>query len=992
MLSSYLKNLIQNSESWQALIDFKLKVHDVENDVLKRSDDFYFSLFSNAIDLIETKEWENNKSELILLAKGLEIFFLKEKKEYFSGVDSYLTFLLAASLYYLADYPSISLTLIKYIDPPSLNDDLLLFLFDFFYRKLNVTNPFSGLLNAYFETGRIEYLDRLIYKIDQYNNQHDTNGDVILFVASILAKEIVDKFSKNNICHDLVKYNTYTHWRDFIHWNVNHSPGYYDFFPSQKQALENGILDFSTAMSMQMPTSSGKTTITELVIYNEYKNNKSAKILFLAPFRALAYELKKSMIKKLSKYGIKIKTLYGGNIPTHEEEKQIEDSTLIISTPEKFIALENYYDNFLTPFNLVICDEGHLIDDKGRGLEYELLLARIKSYESKKRILFLSAILPNISKINEWLGNGAGNIVESKYRPTQLQYGFLTRNKSSSTYDLKIQMSPENDFFISGFFRETDFKYVEKKSGKEKTLKIRTNATCTIITALKCLHVGTVAVFTTSKSSTIGVDVLIQSAIKLLESGINIPSPVDFADKKILEELYGYYCYSFGTDSLLSKAVKLGILVHHGDLPQNIRECVEDQIKSSAFRLIICTNTIAEGVNLPIKTLVLHSLRRYDEKGVRSKFKALDMRIVKNLIGRAGRAGIESNGLIIATNVYDFEILKNAIAYIAPIDATGVLRMIVKSIKYFIDREKVELTNELLDNSNKSMKEMIDSIDDALIDLLREDITIDDVENIINELLENTFAYFQNDNEENMVLKKLFNLRCVHIKNAIKSGEFIAIKKSGTNFRMFSDIKNIIDIDDTIWIDGSVDFISRIYKICDILFQSMIIQNILNDFFERNHIQFNYKSSLPEFISDWCSGATFSTLSMKYKLAENHILKMVNTLIGSSIQRYLSHLLTVINLILDKNDLAILPDLLNLPNYLSLGLSRNEHLMLSSMGISERDTIFSITNYLTNNGIVIENESQMETYILSKKIDLLNSIKSDITEYSMNKLIIIVER
>src|SRR5690606_18974354 len=120
-----------------------------------------------------------------------------------------------------------------------------------------------------------------------------------------------------------------------------------------------------------------------------------------------------------------------------------------------------------------------------------------------------------------------------------------------------------------------------------------------------------------------------------------------------------YFNVIFGSNYLLTKISGIGALFHHGDLPQYVREIIEQAIRTEEIKLIICTNTIAEGVNLPLRTIVINSARRFDENI--GRLKPLNKRDLKNLFGRAGRAGKETKGLIIVTNPNDFGIIEQVI-------------------------------------------------------------------------------------------------------------------------------------------------------------------------------------------------------------------------------------------------------------------------------------------------------------------------------------------
>ena len=417
MISKTLSLWIAQSESWQTFIDFKLPEDSISRyQFINRHDDFYVSLFGEVYEILEKSEYR--KEDILSIGKGLEIYSLKIKRDAFIGINQSNNILFASGLYYLSDYAASAYILANLYDENNYSREIDKFVLGFFKRKFNTENTYSTLFNNFLRSGDDSHLEELL-KIIKEEKDNAFKHDPYKFSVCYLAESVLTKFRSNNIWTDLLGHNTIVHWEDYISKTLTKSFPVWDFFPSQKRALEKGILNFTTSLALQTPTSSGKTAICELLIYNEYKNNPYCKILYLAPYRALAAELKQSFGKNLAQLGITSKTIYGGNIPTSSEKELIQNVTLLISTPEKFMALENSMSDFLKDFTIIICDEGHLLDDGNRGLNYELLLSRLKSEKDiNRKFIFISAIIPNIEKINEWLGTLKKPLF---VQPTELQ-------------------------------------------------------------------------------------------------------------------------------------------------------------------------------------------------------------------------------------------------------------------------------------------------------------------------------------------------------------------------------------------------------------------------------------------------------------------------------------------------------------------------------------------------------------------------------------------
>ncbi len=109
-----------------------------------------------------------------------------------------------------------------------------------------------------------------------------------------------------------------------------------------------------------------------------------------------------------------------------------------------------------------------------------------------------------------------------------------------------------------------------------------------------------------------------------------------------------------GDDHPLTKGLHYGVGLHYGPLPDPVRQTVEDDFREGKISVLVSTNTLGQGVNLPVKTAIIYSLERRfpDEKFTHQKEKVIKVDPVKkrdfwNICGRAGRAGKETEGQII---------------------------------------------------------------------------------------------------------------------------------------------------------------------------------------------------------------------------------------------------------------------------------------------------------------------------------------------------------
>ncbi len=138
-----------------------------------------------------------------------------------------------------------------------------------------------------------------------------------------------------------------------------------------------------------------------------------------------------------------------------------------------------------------------------------------------------------------------------------------------------------------------------------------------------------------------------EKAIEIIERGVPLALPQEFSDQREVERLQNLHVENLGADAPASKSAEHGIFSHHGNTPHGIRLAVEHAMREDLVRFVVCTSTLAQGVNLPIRYLIVTSVYQGMER--------IKVRDFHNLIGRAGRAGMHTEGSILFADpiVYD---------------------------------------------------------------------------------------------------------------------------------------------------------------------------------------------------------------------------------------------------------------------------------------------------------------------------------------------------
>lgn len=964
MIYRELGTWIAQSESWQAFVDFNVdERYRARYEFLNRPDDFYIALLSKLYDLLITYESEHSNEvveDLVAIAKGLEVYSLENKRHAFQGVNFKRNFLYIGSLYYLADYPATTFYLLKHFKVDDFTTNIERFLYQFLSRKGKRgearLNTYMNFVDEYLRNGDINSLNGAINLINDVISD-PSEIEAHNFLPLLMARAVLVKFRENNLWTDLIPYGTRETWTGFVRFSLKKDPAVWNFFPSQREAINKGLLLFENAFTLQTPTSSGKTTIAELIIYNEFVKDSSVKILYLAPFRALATELRYSLRLSLSRFNIKIKAIYGGAALSDNEKHSFESATVLISTPEKFLAVENALSGILDKYKIVICDEGHLIDNISRGINYELLLARLKRDKTKRRkFLFLSAIIPNIDVIHSWLGGQEDQIVRSIYRPTQLEMAFLS---SDNAFDHNLTVNPfdalPKRYILNKILSKDDFKLNTGKFLKPSSFTSRS-----VAISLKSMNAGVVALFVPTKGGKSGIAAHANSVLKHLDT--NLPKPIDYCDVDAINSLSEYFDIIFGSEYLLTVCIKKGFAYHHGDLPQFVRELVEIFIRGNKLRLFLCTTTLAEGVNLPIKTLVVASARRFDYDA--ETMAPLEGRDLKNLIGRAGRAGKETKGLVIVANPGDFNIIDRVFKEQSISNVRGYLFHVIEIIQKYLVQKALVLSNEFLESIPESV-----IIDNSIIQLLAEDVNMDDLNESVLSLVTQTLTYYQADNELRETLVSVFNLRVERIKPYILKRQVAQLKLTGLSIKQFELFEATVDITPT-FLATAINPLQN--DLLDYLLDVMYKIDSIKDYFERNNLS---SQQFKEYIVAWCSGEWYAATAKILRFTIEEILAFQNTFIGYEFQMTIAGLIRFIEMKRSAENLPTSQFVTQWSSYIVHGFGNKMQMDLFELSVSERLGIFTIANWIQEGEFEYQSSEELKSIVIQNRLSIQRALK-----------------
>lgn len=771
-MADILEEWISDANAYELLNTYRIE-QQVLYPFVNKGDDFYISLLNRMFFTMRDKglTLENKKEHLLRIVTGLLIYSEETTASNFDGVNRNNNILYIAAIYYLCEYNALSQLFMLRAKEYEFENESAQLLYSIMAGSEKYANKGSvlcQLLREYMLTGAEGALNDIDGRL-QEKIEHNFYLNLDDFFDTHVVVWVIGRFRESNLWKVLIPHGGKEMWKKYIAYSVKHH--IYALLPSQEDAISKGLLNYIRSFSLKMPTSAGKTFLTELLVFQELKNNPDAKILYLAPLRSLSRELKERYGRLSHEFGFDFRAAYGG-CTTSVEEETIENAKLLIATPETFITLEGTIDDLSKEYTLVICDEGQLLEDRTRGVNYELLLTRLKRNEHT-RFLFISAIIPNIYDINQWLGGAVDEIGDSTYRPCKIRFALAMRENGH------IVVRYANDAINSWSIKVNDFlndRQTKQVGATQKSLS------CAI--SLKAMEAGPVMLYCSIKDGHRGCIKHAEEILGMLGKNA-FKKPSSFVqDVDWLSKVVEYCTYQFGDDYRLTQCIKEGFAYHHGQMPQDIRELIEISIAKKSLQLIVCTKTLSEGINMPIKTAVLANITNPADGTFRN---TLELRDLKNIVGRVGRAGKESYGLILlpikGNNTEPLEKVVQVIQNEESLElAKGSLYYIVQQI-----RNKGLVTDEEI-NAFLESEGVAEQID-MLINLNKEDTEFIDID--LDEVLEDSLAYYLGDKETKKGVKRIFTIRYNHLRNALPNDEYDKYLHIGLPLADYNELKRL---------------------------------------------------------------------------------------------------------------------------------------------------------------------------------------------------------
>jgi superfamily II DNA/RNA helicase len=566
--------------------------------------------------------------------------------------------ILGSASYYLSALPGSSLLLAKNLERRKLDmegaglENLLLWILLGEYNQIQPSRegPFESFIQEiehqyqqYYSNGTGEV--EIFQSVQGLRNFVYTTGTPRQLLFADIIGAITRKKYQNSTWFCLPRYSDLTidQWRDVLR---KPSFSIKELWPAQHLLGQHGVFRGKSAI-VQMPTSAGKTKATEIIIRSAFISDRTALAVIVAPFRALCHEIRESLIKGFRSESIFVNELSDVLQPDYSVGRFLGRKQVLVVTPEKLNYVLRHTPVIGERIGLIIYDEGHQFDNGTRGITYELLLTSLKEKlpEGVQSVL-ISAVISNGEQVGQWLnGENSENVTSSSLIPTYRSLAFASwTERLGRLYYVNPQDIDTQEFFVPRLIEQYQLQrknkerieriFPQKSDGKEIALYL----------GLKIAGNGSVAIFCGTKNA---VATMCEKIVDIFTRQLPMPIPYQYSNQVEANKLIFLHEANLGANATVTLSARLGIFAHHNNIPHGIRLAIEYALKEGMVNFVICTSTLAQGVNLPLRYLIITSTYQGEEQ--------IRVRDFQNLMGRTGRAKFHTEGSILFSDPEVFD-------------------------------------------------------------------------------------------------------------------------------------------------------------------------------------------------------------------------------------------------------------------------------------------------------------------------------------------------
>lgn len=431
---------------------------------------------------------------------------------------------------------------------------------------------------------------------------------------------------KHQVRHDVALPPDYDYVPISEHVPSDNPARTYPFTLDPFQQLSVNSIERNESVLVSAHTSAGKTVVAEYAIALSLRNKQ--RVVYTSPIKALSNQKYRELQATFGDVG-----LMTGDVTINP------DASCLVMTTEILRSMLYRGSEVMREVAWVVFDEIHYMRDKERGVVWEETIILLPD---AVRYVFLSATIPNAMEFAQWIceiHSQPCHVVYTNYRPTPLQHYLFPEGGDG----INLVVDEKGEFREESFHRamraigdkDSDKPGVSKK----KQTKGDTSDIYRIIRMIMAKNFNPVIVFSFSKRECESLALKMAKldfnnndehdmVSKVFRNAIDQLSPAD----QQLQQIQSIY-----------PLLKRGIGVHHSGLLPILKEVIELLFQEGLLKVLFATETFSIGLNMPAKTVVFTSVRKFDGK---------EMRWVSGgeyiqMSGRAGRRGLDDRGIVI---------------------------------------------------------------------------------------------------------------------------------------------------------------------------------------------------------------------------------------------------------------------------------------------------------------------------------------------------------
>ena len=389
-------------------------------------------------------------------------------------------------------------------------------------------------------------------------------------------------------------------------WGISH------LHPPQAEAAPGLLAGRNTLVAI--PTASGKSLLAFMAIVARLsQSHDRAKAVYIVPLKALAMEKYEDLQAIAGAMGYTVGLGVGD---ATAEAKNIEACNILVCTSEKLDSLLRHRSELVANVEIVVADEFHLLNDASRGPTLEINLTRLRHVRPQAQLVALSATVGNCGELAAWLG---ADLVQSDWRPVALEYATFhdfhiepRRVQAPSRADERFKLSQPRD--LVGLKSHPVWSVVD--DGLDQGAQV-------------LMFVGTRR----------GAQSEARNLAKRVKKRLEKEDPGRLKRLSELAQRLTGRGQSRLSDDLVA-CLSGGVGFHHAGLTHAQRKDVEAAFKSGDLVALTATPTLAAGVNLPARRVLVRDLKRWDD----GMSRPLPVMEVRQMLGRAGRPKYDTRG------------------------------------------------------------------------------------------------------------------------------------------------------------------------------------------------------------------------------------------------------------------------------------------------------------------------------------------------------------